>query len=152
MNRTKHIGLFAVIALIACAVLSACTQPASYDLILRGGTVYDGSGEAPFVGDVALDGDTILYENESYLVPSAWYRFDPTSKRSEKTALAELLYVTDMRSFSCTRLVSSSKLVGLVTRMSKKIVCMYWVLSLTALEKRSSSRPRVSKTPKASRA
>ena len=38
---------------------------------------------------VALDGDTILYENESYLVPSAWYRFDPTSKRSEKTALAE---------------------------------------------------------------
>jgi len=59
MNRTKHIGLFAVTALIACAVLSACTQPVSYDLILRGGTVYDGSGEAPFVGDVALDGDTI---------------------------------------------------------------------------------------------
>jgi N-acyl-D-amino-acid deacylase len=39
--------------------LSACTQPTSYDVILRGGTVYDGSGETPYVGDVALNGDTI---------------------------------------------------------------------------------------------
>jgi prolyl oligopeptidase len=38
---------------------------------------------------VALDGDAVLYGNESYLVPFAWYRFDPTSERAEKTALAE---------------------------------------------------------------
>jgi N-acyl-D-amino-acid deacylase len=30
-----------------------------YDLILRNGTIYDGSGGAPFVGDVAIDKDTI---------------------------------------------------------------------------------------------
>ena len=30
-----------------------------YDLILRGGTVYDGRGGAPFVGDVGLRGDRI---------------------------------------------------------------------------------------------
>ncbi|QPC84614.1 D-aminoacylase [Phototrophicus methaneseepsis] len=30
-----------------------------YDVILRGGTLYDGSGEAPIIGDIALQGDTI---------------------------------------------------------------------------------------------
>jgi N-acyl-D-amino-acid deacylase len=31
-----------------------------YDLILRGGTIYDGSGRRPIVGDVALRGDRIV--------------------------------------------------------------------------------------------
>ncbi len=30
-----------------------------YDVVLRGGTVYDGSGRAPFTGDVAIRGDRI---------------------------------------------------------------------------------------------
>ncbi|MCU1281086.1 MAG: Aminoacylase [bacterium] len=30
-----------------------------HDLVIRGGTIYDGSGGAPFVGDVAIDGDVI---------------------------------------------------------------------------------------------
>ncbi|MAU12954.1 MAG: aminoacylase [Anaerolineaceae bacterium] len=30
-----------------------------YDVILRGGTLYDGSGEAAFTGDIALNGDQI---------------------------------------------------------------------------------------------
>lgn len=30
-----------------------------YDLIIRNGIIYDGSGTAPFQGDVAIDGDTI---------------------------------------------------------------------------------------------
>jgi N-acyl-D-amino-acid deacylase len=29
----------------------------SFDLILRRGTIYDGRGGAPFVGDVAIRGD-----------------------------------------------------------------------------------------------
>ena len=36
------------------------TQPA-YDVVIRGGTIYDGSGGAPFVGDVAIRGDRIAY-------------------------------------------------------------------------------------------
>ena len=32
---------------------------ASYDIIIRGGTIYDGSGAAPVVGDVAISGDTV---------------------------------------------------------------------------------------------
>jgi len=30
------------------------------DLVLRGGTIYDGSGGAPVVGDVAIDGDALV--------------------------------------------------------------------------------------------
>ena len=30
-----------------------------YDVVLRGGTVYDGSGGPPFVGDVAISDDAI---------------------------------------------------------------------------------------------
>ncbi len=33
----------------------------THDLVIRNGTVVDGSGGAPFVGDVAIDGDRITY-------------------------------------------------------------------------------------------
>jgi N-acyl-D-amino-acid deacylase len=39
--------------------LAACTPPASYDVILRNGTVYDGSGGEPYVADIAIDSDAI---------------------------------------------------------------------------------------------
>ncbi|MEZ4271895.1 MAG: D-aminoacylase [Myxococcota bacterium] len=46
--------------LLALMVLitSGCAST-KYDLILRNATIYDGSGDAPFVGDVAIAGDTI---------------------------------------------------------------------------------------------
>ena len=44
-------------------VVSGCATPDKneyeYDVILRGGTVYDGSGDAPFVADVALRGEMV---------------------------------------------------------------------------------------------
>ena len=46
--------------LIACAMfLVTCTKAPEYDVIIRNGTVYDGSGKAPVVADVALKGDRI---------------------------------------------------------------------------------------------
>ncbi len=53
----------ALIAGLCLVTLTAC-GPASetadrFDVLLRGGTVYDGSGEPPFVADVAITGDTI---------------------------------------------------------------------------------------------
>ncbi|MDA2937694.1 D-aminoacylase [Acidobacteria bacterium AH-259-A15] len=37
----------------------ACTAPPEYDLVIRNGLIYDGSGSPPFKGDVAINGDTI---------------------------------------------------------------------------------------------
>ena len=34
-------------------------EDAGYDLLIRGGTIYDGSGGAPVLGDVAVNGDAI---------------------------------------------------------------------------------------------
>jgi N-acyl-D-amino-acid deacylase len=39
---------------------NAASPPPTYDLVLRGGTIYDGSGKAGYFGDVAIDGDTII--------------------------------------------------------------------------------------------
>ncbi len=40
---------------------SAALPPASYSVLIRNGTIYDGSGGAPYVGDVALQGDKIVF-------------------------------------------------------------------------------------------
>lgn len=47
-------GLFLVLLLL----LGGCVQP-DHDVIIRGGTVYDGSGGAPYVADIAISGDSI---------------------------------------------------------------------------------------------
>lgn len=44
-------------ALVLCAALPASAE--TYDILIRNGTIYDGSGDAPFSGDVAINGDTI---------------------------------------------------------------------------------------------
>ncbi|HET9638669.1 MAG TPA: D-aminoacylase [Allosphingosinicella sp.] len=50
--------VLAAFLLIASGGASARTSPA-YDTVIRGGTIYDGSGAAPYAGDVALKGDRI---------------------------------------------------------------------------------------------
>ncbi len=49
-------SIFALTAFLAGAAHAA--EPA-YDLVIRGGTIYDGSGKAGYVGDVAVKGDKI---------------------------------------------------------------------------------------------
>lgn len=48
-------GAFALVALVALVGCSEATEP-DHDVILRGGTVYDGTGAPGVVADVALDG------------------------------------------------------------------------------------------------
>ncbi len=58
------IKLFRLTALVASAVLmSSCGQQpqADYDVIIHGGTVYDGLGGEPFKADVAINGDRIAF-------------------------------------------------------------------------------------------
>ena len=46
--------------LLLAALLTGGAAPApTYDVVIRGGTVYDGGGGAPFTGDVAIEGDRI---------------------------------------------------------------------------------------------
>lgn len=40
--------------------LSACASPTRYDIVIRNGTIYDGSGGTPVRGDVAIDADSIV--------------------------------------------------------------------------------------------
>jgi N-acyl-D-amino-acid deacylase len=50
-----------LIAVAGLLATSAAPPPTAYSVLIRGGTIYDGSGEQPFVGDVALKGDKIVY-------------------------------------------------------------------------------------------
>lgn len=45
--------------LLLLAFVVSCQKKNEYDLIIRGGTVYDGSGSAPLKADVAIQADTI---------------------------------------------------------------------------------------------
>ncbi len=40
-------------------LLGGCARGPVYDVLIRGGTILDGTGAAPFVGDVAIGGDSI---------------------------------------------------------------------------------------------
>jgi len=54
-----HRPLPSLSALVVCAVLSITACSADYDVIIRNGTVYDGSGSQPVTADVAIDDDRI---------------------------------------------------------------------------------------------
>ncbi|WP_374524437.1 amidohydrolase family protein [Sphingopyxis sp.] len=45
--------------LLGCAVPAVAAEPA-YDVVIRGGTLYDGSGKPPVAGDVAIKDDRIV--------------------------------------------------------------------------------------------
>ena len=48
-----------LICLVSLTLWAACATPQEYDIVIRNGTLYDGSGSAPFQGDLAIQGDTI---------------------------------------------------------------------------------------------
>ena len=50
--------------LAAVGSLAACSASAAFDVVIRGGTVYDGSGGEPYVADIAISGDVIVAVGE----------------------------------------------------------------------------------------
>ena len=50
---------FAAVARLVVASLAGCASAPEHDLIIRNGTIIDGSGAPSFVGDLAIDGDRI---------------------------------------------------------------------------------------------
>jgi N-acyl-D-amino-acid deacylase len=60
LPASRAIAMMAlVIAALAAAPVDAAGE--HHELIIRNGIIYDGSGKAPSVGDVAIDGDRIAY-------------------------------------------------------------------------------------------
>ena len=49
-------------AFLSCTavVAGACSREPAYDVLIRGGTIYNGSGQPPITGDVAIKGDSIV--------------------------------------------------------------------------------------------
>lgn len=56
-NRIFALPLIAV--LLSTSAVAKSAEP-TYDVVIRDGTIYDGSGKAPLVGDVAIKGDRIV--------------------------------------------------------------------------------------------
>lgn len=48
-----------ILILLFAGLVYSCQPVQHYDAIVRGGTIYDGSGSDPFIGDVAVSGDRI---------------------------------------------------------------------------------------------
>jgi N-acyl-D-amino-acid deacylase len=60
----RLLGLALAVWLAGCAAATQQSEP-GYDVVIRGGTIYDGSGGTPYVGDVAVEGDRIAYVGPS---------------------------------------------------------------------------------------
>ena len=47
--------------MVAALLLTASSPPPVFDVLIEGGTIYDGSGGEPYVGDVGVNGDRITF-------------------------------------------------------------------------------------------
>ena len=59
LNRMymKHL----ILSTFFFTLILSCSKKPEYDTIIRNGTIYDGSGEKPFVADIAINADTIAF-------------------------------------------------------------------------------------------
>ena len=45
--------------LLLTIIISSCSAPTNYDILIKNGTIADGSGNATYVGHVGINADTI---------------------------------------------------------------------------------------------
>lgn len=57
MTKSAKVTVFALMGLLLLS--GACKQAVTYDVIIRNAVIYDGSGQAPVKGDLAINADTI---------------------------------------------------------------------------------------------
>lgn len=55
------IGAITVLVILCIGSAPLSGQQVLHDTVILGGTIYDGSGGAPYVGDIVIDGDKITY-------------------------------------------------------------------------------------------
>ncbi|AGA29494.1 N-acyl-D-amino-acid deacylase family protein [Singulisphaera acidiphila] len=104
---------FAFLACLAMAALArGADDPPPYDLILAGGRVVDGIGNAWFLGDVAILGDTI-----ARITPAGQLGDAPTKKRVDASGLVVAPGFIDIQGHSREELLSGDgRLIGKVTQ------------------------------------
>ncbi len=61
LSVRRTIGSLSMAAALLCVSGAAAKADEAVDVIIRGGTIYDGGEGKPFVGDVAIRGDRIVY-------------------------------------------------------------------------------------------
>ena len=59
--RTRMAGLGVALVLWMLTGVPAHAEPPLYDVLIQGGTIYDGSGGTPYIGDVAIRKDRLVY-------------------------------------------------------------------------------------------
>ena len=57
----RSLRLAVCLMVMATGLQAASAAPEPADVVIRGGTVHDGSAGAPYIGDVAIKGDRIVY-------------------------------------------------------------------------------------------
>ena len=65
MARRSNVSIAALGAALLVSGGAAGAETDSFDLLVRNGTIYDGSGGTPYVGDVGIKGDRIIYVGPS---------------------------------------------------------------------------------------
>ena len=55
----RHVAL--ALGVASLFAIAAAPLPARYSVLIKGGTIYDGSGGTPYIGEVALKGEKIVY-------------------------------------------------------------------------------------------
>lgn len=101
---TRRFDIALLVFLIAFAI--ACAPQSEYDVVIRGGTVYDGTGAAGVVEDVAISGDKIVA------------RGDLSNAKGRQEVDASGLAVTpgfiDMLNHSTTSLIADGRSQGMI--------------------------------------
>jgi N-acyl-D-amino-acid deacylase len=59
--RTRMAGLGVALVLWMLTGVPAHAEPPVYDVLIQGGMIYDGSGGTPYIGDVAIRKDRLVY-------------------------------------------------------------------------------------------
>jgi N-acyl-D-aspartate/D-glutamate deacylase len=65
MPPSALVWALAMTAIAAAQPASAHGRPRNADVVIRGGTIYDGASKMPVIGDVAVTGDRIVYVGAS---------------------------------------------------------------------------------------
>jgi adenine deaminase len=60
-RKWREGGKWVLWATLASVESGLAAAPPAYDVLITGGTIFDGSGHAPFAGEVAIQGDRIVY-------------------------------------------------------------------------------------------